>query len=114
MQTNHTITHGRRALRARSIGKLAGTVALAALSMSVAQAQELRTVTGRLLQVTQTYATIENLKSFRFNPLIAKCYDTQGYSLTCATLLGMGYAERVRLTLSGDSVQRIDILDLQQ
>ena len=34
--------------------------------------------------------------------------------MTCATLVGIGYADSARITLVGDTVVRLEVLELHQ
>lgn len=71
-------------------------------------------VVGRLTQVTNNQVTVDDVHAFRFDPARAQCFDFRAQRMTCATLVGVGYADKARLTLVGDTVQRIDVLELQQ
>jgi hypothetical protein len=71
-------------------------------------------IEGVLSQVTDTSVTMDSARTFRFDPATAECFDFRNDRTTCATLVAIGYADKVRLTLVGDTVQRIDILLLQQ
>ena len=54
---------------------------------------------------------------YKFDPKRAQCFTARGEQrifTTCETLIGIGYADRARITLSGDQVVRIDVLELQQ
>ncbi len=69
---------------------------------------------GRLTQITGTYVTVDGQHSFTFEPRKAKCFDPAGAELTCETLVGVGYADRARLTVIANAVRRIDVIELQQ
>ena len=71
-------------------------------------------VEGRLSRVTGTEVQVDHAASYQFNPATASCFDFRGDAMTCDTLVGIGYADRARITLRGPVVQRIDILELQQ
>jgi hypothetical protein len=69
---------------------------------------------GRLTQVTATSVQVDHDRTYLFNPAVAQCFDFRGDAMTCDTLVGIGYADRARITVRGTDVQRIDILELQQ
>jgi hypothetical protein len=69
---------------------------------------------GRLTQVTMTFVQVDHDRTYQFNPAVARCFDFRGDAMTCETLVGIGYADRARITLRGTDVQRIDIVELQQ
>jgi hypothetical protein len=96
---------------ARSAGLVLAVVwpALHALSATAPGVVE-----GTLTQVSTNHVQIDHDKSYQFDPVSASCFDFRGDAMTCATLVGIGYADRVRITLRGTVVQRIDILELQQ
>ena len=71
-------------------------------------------VEGRLTQVTATFVQVDHDQTYQFDPVSAQCFDFRGDAMTCGTLVGIGYADRVRITVRGTVVQRIDILELQQ
>ena len=71
-------------------------------------------VEGRLTQVTTTFVQVDHDQTYQFDPVSAQCFDFRGDAMTCGTLVGIGYADRVRITVRGTVVQRIDILELQQ
>ena len=71
-------------------------------------------VEGRLTQVTRTFVQVNHGQAYEFDPASARCFDFRGDAMTCDTLVGIGYADRARITLRGTVVQRIDILELQQ
>jgi hypothetical protein len=69
------------------------------------------------LRLLPTEAVINHQYRYKFDPKRAQCFTARGEEripTTCETLLGIGYADRARLTLSGDQVVRIDVLELQQ
>jgi hypothetical protein len=71
-------------------------------------------VEGVLTQVQASFVQVDHQHTFQFNPATARCFDFRGDAMTCATLVGIGYADRARITLRGDTVLRIDVLELQQ
>ena len=71
-------------------------------------------VEGVLTRVTATEVQLDHRAAYQFNPALATCFDFRGDAMTCETLVGIGYADRARVTLHGTVVQRIDILELQQ
>lgn len=87
-------------------------VLLGALGAHAASAADV--IEGVLSQVTSTSVTMDSSRTFKFDPAMAQCFDFRNDRTTCATLVAIGYADKVRLTLVGDTVQRIDILLLQQ
>jgi len=86
----------------------------AVLPPAAAAAEGSQVLEGRMSQLTSTQVTIDGAFSFRFNPATAQCFDFRGSATTCDTLIGIGYAQRARLTISGDTAVRIDLLELQQ
>jgi hypothetical protein len=69
------------------------------------------------LRLFPTEAILNKQYHYKFDPKRAQCFTARGEQripTTCETLLGIGYADRARLTLSGDEVVRIDVLELQQ
>jgi hypothetical protein len=86
----------------------------AALAHAAAAAEGSQVLEGRMSQLTGTQVTIDDTYSFRFDPATAQCFDFRGSATTCDTLIGIGYAQRARLTISGDTAVRIDLLELQQ
>ena len=72
-----------------------------------------RILQGRM-RLSATQITINETVTYRFDPLRAQCFDFRAHATTCATLVGIGYADKVRVTLAGDTVLRLDILELQQ
>lgn len=85
---------------------------LLALAASAAGAPGV--VEGKLTRVTANELQIDHAQVYQFDPVSAKCFDFRGDALTCETLVGIGYADRARITLRGTVVQRVDILELQQ
>lgn len=71
-------------------------------------------VEGRLTQIRTTSVQMDHNREYQFNPAVARCFDFRGDAMTCDTLVGIGYVDRARVTLSGTDVVRIDIVDLQQ
>jgi hypothetical protein len=71
---------------------------------------------GRL-RLSRTQAVLDETRTYKFDPEKAQCFIARGRDslpTTCATLVGVGYADRARVTVVGDSVVRLDILELQQ
>jgi hypothetical protein len=89
-------------------------VALAFPTLHTLAAAAPAVVEGRLTQVTTTFLQVDHARTYQFDPVSAVCFDWRGDALTCDTLVGIGYADRVRITLRGNVVQRVDILELQQ
>jgi hypothetical protein len=89
-------------------------LALAWPALSTLAAGAPDVVEGRLTQVTATFVQIDHDQTFQFDPVSAQCFDFRGDAMTCGTLVGIGYADRARVTVRGAVVQRIDILELQQ
>lgn len=87
-------------------------LALPALYASAAGAPGV--VEGRLTRVTASEVQVDHGTTYQFDPVSARCFDFRGDAMTCGTLVGIGYADRARITLRGTVVQRIDILELQQ
>lgn len=79
----------------------------------VHSAEPTNAVQGSLF-VTATSVEIDRTQHVKFVPAEAQCFDHRGDALTCATLVGIGYVDKARVTLRGDSVVRIDIILLQQ
>jgi hypothetical protein len=71
-------------------------------------------VEGTLTRVTGSFVQVDHAQTYQFDPASAECFDFRGDAMTCDTLVGIGYADRARVTLRGAVVQRIDILELQQ
>lgn len=90
---------------------LAACVLVATPSLSEQPPQVL---TGRLSVVTARHVEVDRTQRFPFQPANAECFDTHGNRMTCQTLVGIGYADRARITLSGGRIRRIDLLQLQQ
>jgi hypothetical protein len=72
-----------------------------------------RILQGRM-RLSATEITINESVTYKFDPLRVQCFDFRAHPTACATLVGVGYADRVRVTLAGDTVLRLDILELQQ
>jgi hypothetical protein len=89
-------------------------VALALPALHALAASAPGVVEGRLTLVSNTSVQLDHDRTYLFDPVTARCFDWRGDALTCETLVGIGYADRVRITLRGTVVQRIDILELQQ
>jgi hypothetical protein len=69
------------------------------------------------VRLLPTEAVVNHQYRYKFDPKRAQCFTARGEEripTTCETLLGIGYADRARVTLSGDQVVRIDVLELQQ
>lgn len=89
-------------------------LALAWPALSALAAGAPSVVEGRLTQVRADFIQLDHQQTYSFNPGTAKCFDFRGDAMTCDTLVGIGYADRARVTLLGTTVQRIDVLELQQ
>ena len=89
-------------------------LALAWPALAAFAAGALGVVEGRLTQITATAVQVDHGQTYQFNPAVAQCFDFRGDALTCDTLVGIGYADRARVTLRGTDVLRIDIVELQQ
>ncbi len=98
-------------IHARLVAQL---LALALPALQASAAGALSVVEGRLTIVTATAVQVDHGASYEFDPASASCFDFRGDAMTCDTLVGIGYADRARITLRGTAVQRIDILELQQ
>ncbi len=81
---------------------------------SARAADPVRVVTGRITQMTQDQVTLDDMRSFKFDPDQAQCFDFRAEKTTCESLVAIGYADKARVTVVGDTVQRIDIIELQQ
>lgn len=103
-------------IRTRFPGTIAALCALAAAHLANAADPAVagEPVVGRLAQATDRTATIEGVGTFKFDPARAQCFDHRKVSMTCATLVAVGYADKVRVTIVGDTVTRVDIIELQQ
>lgn len=94
-------------------------VALVLLGAS-ASAQSQTSPSGVLegrLRLSRTEAVLNEARTFKFDPERAQCFTARGQDMfptTCATLVGVGYADKARLTVVGDTVVRLDILELHQ
>lgn len=88
-------------------------MASAALAFAAAGAAD-TTLEGRISQVTSTSLVLDHTRTLKFDPAIAECFDDRNVRTTCATLVAVGYVDKARLTLLGDTVRRVDILQLQQ
>lgn len=89
-------------------------LALAWPALSALAAGAPGVVEGRLTQVQATFIQLDHQQTYSFDPANAQCFDFRGDAMTCETLVGIGYADRARVTLRGTTVQRIDVLELQQ
>lgn len=69
---------------------------------------------GRITQITAKSVIVDRVHIFKLDLAKAKCFDIGGRPITCETLVGIGYADKARVTVLADTVQRIDILELQQ
>jgi hypothetical protein len=81
------------------------------LVSGVASAAE-QTIEGRLDYLVKKTARI-NGQSYEFNASKAKCRTPDG-AVTCGTLLGVGYADWVRATISNDEVIELEVIKLSQ
>lgn len=98
----------------RTIAAVLCTLAAAHLANAADPASAGEPVVGRLAQATDRTVTIEGVGTFKFDPVRAQCFDHHKVTLTCATLVAVGYADKVSVTIAGDTVTRIDIIELQQ
>ena len=71
-------------------------------------------VEGRLTRVTASFVQVDHDRTYQFNSAIAQCFDFRGDAMPCETLVSIGYVDRARVTLRGNDVQRIDIIELHQ
>jgi hypothetical protein len=74
------------------------------------------TLEGRL-RLSRTEAVLNEVRTFKFDPEKAQCFIARGiqsFQTTCVTLVGVGYADKARVTVVGDTVVRLEILELQQ
>ena len=71
-------------------------------------------VEGRLTRVTTSFVQVDHDRTYLFNSAIAECFDFRGDAMSCDTLVGIGYVDRARVTVSGNDVLRIDIVELHQ
>lgn len=92
----------------------ASSIVFAMLASSAASAAGSEVLEGRLSQITHASVTVEGIATLVFRPASTQCFDPRGAALTCETLIGIGYADRARVTVRGDEVRRIDLLELQQ
>jgi hypothetical protein len=95
-------------------GSCLALFALALPALTAVAATPASVVEGRLTQVAATFIQLDHQQTYSFDPAIAECFDFRGDAMTCQTLVGIGYADRARITLRGTTVQRIDVLELQQ
>jgi hypothetical protein len=93
---------------------LAGWIALSSHSAIAAQPVPGQTLQGRITQITTEKVTIDGIHTFKLDPKKTQCFDHRGDKTSCATLAAVGYADSAIVTIVGDSVQRIDIKQLQQ
>lgn len=71
---------------------------------------------GRL-RLSSSEAVLDEQRTFAFDIYRAKCFTTRGKEhipTTCQTLIGVGYADKARVTVADGSVVRLDILELRQ
>lgn len=104
-------------IRTRFPGTIAAalcTLTAGHLANAADAANTLEPVVGRLAQATDRTVTIDGVGTFKFDPGRAQCFDHHKVRLTCATLVAVGYADKVSVTIAGDTVTRIDIIELQQ
>lgn len=85
-------------------------VAVSTLSVPAAWGEAIE---GELQKITREYVTV-NGKSFSLAYSGAQCRDETGTRLTCDTLIGVGYADRVRVTISGGVAIKVDVLKMSQ
>jgi hypothetical protein len=75
-------------------------------------------VQGRLAHITSRQLTLElahdDIREFKFDLAKAKCFDFRKDPMSCQTLIGVGYANKARITLVDGVIQRVDIIELQQ
>lgn len=115
---NHNIQMERRmnvfSLQRKPLTALA-LIVTALWAHSASPAQSTQVVEARIVRITTTLVTLEGIgEDFKLDAKNAQCFDEYGNKLTCATLAGIGYVDKARVTIAGDVVQRIDIIDLQQ
>ena len=95
----------------RSLGLL---LALAWPALHALAAGAPSVVEGRLTRVTTSVVQVDHDRTYQFNSAIARCFDFRGDAMACDTLVGIGYVDRARVTLRGNDVQRIEIIELHQ
>jgi hypothetical protein len=71
-----------------------------------------QTIEGRLDYLVKKTARIDG-RSYEFNASSAKCTMPYG-TVTCGTLLGVGYADWVKATVWNDEVIELDVIKLTQ
>lgn len=81
---------------------------------SARAAEGTRIVEGEITQMTNELVTVDGVHSFKFEPAKAQCYDFRADKTTCETLVLTGYAAKARVTVLGDVVQRIDLIEVLQ
>jgi hypothetical protein len=90
-------------------------MSLAAVASPALQAAEAPgAITGRLAQITHRSVIMEDGATFQFDSITAQCFDHRSVKLTCETLVAVGYVDMARLTVTGTTVTRIDVVRLQQ
>ena len=88
-------------------------IATACMPNAVVAAEAPQVITGRLL-VTASVVEVDRTQRFIFEPTKAQCFDFRGAAMTCATLVGIGYADKAHVTVAAGTVKRIDIVKLDQ
>lgn len=92
-------------------GSLALMLCLSArLSAAVGE----QTLQGHVTQITSNLVTFEDGRTFKLDLKQSQCFTPRGYKITCETLVAVGYADKAKITIMGNTVQRIDLLDLKQ
>lgn len=86
----------------------------AVFAHSVRAAERERVVEGEITQMTNELVTVDGIHSFKFEPAKAQCFDFRADKTTCETLVLTGYAAKARVTVLGDVVQRIDLIEVLQ
>jgi hypothetical protein len=110
--TDKTTTGFERAQLMQRWSKNVLCIALLAATPIASAAEQV--FTGRLSLINGKEVVLDSKQSFAFNPRNAVCIDFRGDALTCETLVGIGYADKVNITLVAGVVKRIHILELQQ
>ena len=90
---------------------LAGTIVYPTIA---AAANTSGIIEGRITQITGKSVIVDRVHIFKLDLSKAKCFAVGGMQITCETLVGIGYADKARVAVLADTVQRIDILELQQ
>lgn len=81
-------------------------------SVNAAEAPALTAV--RLALITNDSVVVDDGPTLLFDPIAAQCFDHMGVRMTCATLVAVGYADQANVTVSGNTVTRIDVVRMQQ